>query len=362
MTKIAVIFIWVTSVLLICIFLFRSLYNTFINKPGESKEKEKRIAEKMNVTLLFTLSDEKGNIIDKKHEKEPFTFLYGGGQILAGLERQLTGLTTGVKRKFTVMPHEAYGTTNTADIVELNKSSIPENTMELGALIKEVGESKKTGKIIEIKDETVIIDYNHPLAGKKLIFDVDIINIEEANGKEIVKKNTQDTIDDNEISSSKPKIKEEPKVIKIETGMKVTLSLNEILPENHVSVDENQTKTIEYVHGTEDSFKQVIPGLQERLIGLTANEETEIIVPAEEAYGEVDPEALLEIDKGEIFAENLEVGLVLKDIGLEKKSAKITRITESTVELDFNHPLAGKPITYRIKVLDIKNSKGEKNE
>ena len=357
MAKIAVIFIWVTSVLSLCIFLFRSLLSVK-SKPDASKGDEKRVAEKTNVTLLFTLSDGKGNIIDNKHENSSFTFLHGGGQILAGLERQLTGLKVGTKKKVTVTPQEAYGKINSADIVELSKSGIPEDTIKPGALIKEVGGNKKTGKIIEIKEDSVVIDYNHPLAGKKLIFDVEIIRIEESN-----EENSPMTIDDNEIADHRPEMANEPDSVKIENGMNVTLSLTEILPEGYKTEAEIQTKEIEYRHGTEDSFEQVIAGLQNRLTGLSVSrEELEIVVPAAEAYGEIDPDAVQEVDKGEIFTENLEIGLVLKDIGLEKKSAKITNITESTAELDFNHPLAGMPITYMVKVVDIKDSKGSGDE
>ncbi|MGR3319237.1 MAG: FKBP-type peptidyl-prolyl cis-trans isomerase, partial [Candidatus Anammoxibacter sp.] len=111
---------------------------------------------------------------------------------------------------------------------------------------------------------------------------------------------------------------------------------------------------VTYVHGTEESFRQVIPGLQKRLVGLTIGKSDEIILTPEEAYGQKDPDAMQEVAKEEIFTDNLKVGAVLKGIGPDGNDARIDEVKESTAVLDFNHPLAGKSVKFNVKILDIK--------
>jgi len=100
----------------------------------------------------------------------------------------------------------------------------------------------------------------------------------------------------------------------------------------------------------------LIPGLETRLEGLKANDSTTVEVPAEEAYGKVNPDAYEEVPKDKIPAEALEVGSMLKATTAEGKTVaiRVHEIKEETVVMDLNHPLAGKDLTFDVKILDVK--------
>ena len=112
-------------------------------------------------------------------------------------------------------------------------------------------------------------------------------------------------------------------------------------------------KPLEYVHGE----KKIIPGLEKQLAGLKIGDEKKIVVPAEEAYGNIDPKALQEVDRSLISKEiPLTVGTILETTDPAGRTfpAKVTEIKEKTVMLDLNHPLAGKELTFDVKIVDIK--------
>lgn len=347
--KIVIIFCWVTSIILAGIFFFRALYKA-LNDESVRKNVINRISDKKNVTILFTLSDKSGQIIDSKYQEKPFSYLHGEGQILAGLEKRLSGLKAGSKKRIVVPVKEAYGEVNPADILEVEKEKVPEDAIKIGALVKEIGEGKKAGKILEVREKTLLIDYNHHLAGKKLIFDVTVLDVQEAE-KAVIKTEKGEEID-NVVIEDERKIKEPP--LKVSDGMIVTIEYAMIDAKGNEIKTEKDKTPITYTQGSKQSSEQILPGLQKRLIGLTAGVSTNIVVPMEETYGKIDPAAFQEVGKEEIFTDNLEVGVVLKDIGPEKKSARVHKVKESTVILDFNHPLAGRSLSYNVKILDIK--------
>lgn len=178
----AIIFCWIFSILLTAVFLLRAIYSTLTKETKEAvikKETIKRISDGMLVKMQYTLSDKNGNIIETKGDTDPFTYVHGIGEIIAGLEKRLRGLKAGAKKKVVVPPNEAYGEFDPGAIKEVKKEIIPEDALKVGVLVKEIGVDKKPGTILEIKENTVIIDYNHPLAGKKLVYNVDILYIED---------------------------------------------------------------------------------------------------------------------------------------------------------------------------------------
>ena len=115
----------------------------------------------------------------------------------------------------------------------------------------------------------------------------------------------------------------------------------------------NGKKPLQYVHGQ----NKIILGLEKQLAGLKVGDEKKIVVPAEEAYGKVDPKAIQEVDRALIPKEiPLSLGTILQstDPSGHTFPAKVMEIKEKTVLLDFNHPLAGKELTFDVKIVDIK--------
>lgn len=109
---------------------------------------------------------------------------------------------------------------------------------------------------------------------------------------------------------------------------------------------------LEYQHGA----SQIIPGLEKQLAGMKVGDEKTVMVPAAEAYGAVNPEAFQEVPKT-FFPPDVEikVGMIipLQSPDGQVVPVRVAEIKEESVKLDMNHPLAGKDLTFKIKIVDI---------
>lgn len=161
--------------------------SVFINQTaarGESTkgEEEMTVAVGREVSIEYTLTLEDKSVVDSNVGAEPLIFTQGAHHIIPGLENGLEGMKTGEVRQVTVKPEEGYGVIDREAFVEVNKEELPAEGLTVGAHIQ--GEDAN-GQVLhaqvkEIKDKTVILDFNHPLAGKTLYFDVKIVGIQEA--------------------------------------------------------------------------------------------------------------------------------------------------------------------------------------
>ena len=132
----------------------------------------------MSVTLHFSLVLEDGHIIDSNFESEPATFSVGDGNLLPGFESTLMGLVNGDEREFTIPPEQAFGQHNPQNVQAVERGNFDQEELELGAMFSfQNGDGELPGVIVEVDDNEVMIDFNHPLAGKNIIFQVKIIDI-----------------------------------------------------------------------------------------------------------------------------------------------------------------------------------------
>jgi FKBP-type peptidyl-prolyl cis-trans isomerase SlyD len=152
-----------------------------------------KIADNIVVTMDYELRID-GEIVDTSEDGDPIVFLQGAGQIIPGLEKAIYGLTAGDKKSVTVSPVDGYGEIDPDSIVEVPKDEFPEDfPLELGVEITvntededdESLEEEMEATIVAINEETVTLDFNHPLAGKTLDFDVNILEVREATAEEI---------------------------------------------------------------------------------------------------------------------------------------------------------------------------------
>ena len=145
---------------------------------------------------------------------------------------------------------------------------------------------------------------------------------------------------------------------------------NQVADDVVVSIDYTLTVDGEVVDSTEgddplqflQGHQNIIPGLEKALAGMKIGESKKVVVAPEEAYGEVDPENVIEVPRDEFPDEiPLEPGIELevKNADGEELSATITAITGDTVKLDFNHPLAGKKLTFDVEVVDLREASEE---
>jgi FKBP-type peptidyl-prolyl cis-trans isomerase SlyD len=133
------------------------------------------------VSIEYTLTDDTGKVIDSNVGKEPLTYVHGAGQIVPGLEKGLTGLKAGDRKKIIVKPEEGYRADPNA-FQEIPKDKLPPEAQKVGAMLATKGPQGETiaMRVHEVKDKTVVLDFNNPLAGKTLNFDVKVTDIQSA--------------------------------------------------------------------------------------------------------------------------------------------------------------------------------------
>lgn len=140
------------------------------------------------VSIHYTLRDDGGVVIDSSENGTPLEYLHGAGNIVPGLEKELDGHAVGEKLDVKVAPADGYGVHDPRGVQRVPRQAFPDDVdlepgMQFGAEDPE-GEST-TIWIVKVEDEQVVIDMNHPLAGKTLHFAVSIAGVREATGEEV---------------------------------------------------------------------------------------------------------------------------------------------------------------------------------
>jgi FKBP-type peptidyl-prolyl cis-trans isomerase SlpA len=137
-----------------------------------------KIQSNSTVTVNYTGRLEDGSIFDSSlnEGREPLTATLGQGQLIKGFEQGLVEMTIGEKKTVEIDPMDAYGDYNPGLIQEVPKDKIPEGVQEGHMLQANTPMGVLNFRVSEIKEETVTLDGNHPLAGKKLIFDLEVVS------------------------------------------------------------------------------------------------------------------------------------------------------------------------------------------
>ena len=138
------------------------------------------IADGNVVKLHYTLTVE-GKVVDNTREREPFMFLVGAEQVIPGFENAIKGMEVGEKKSFQVSPDEGYGQEDPEGIDEIFKDNLPPDLEPVvGMKLYATGEQGQpiSGRITEVRQDSVVININHPFAGKTLDYDVEIVEIQ----------------------------------------------------------------------------------------------------------------------------------------------------------------------------------------
>jgi FKBP-type peptidyl-prolyl cis-trans isomerase SlyD len=132
------------------------------------------------VSLEYTLRDDDGKVLDSNKGRDPLKYVHGEQQIVPGLEKALSGMHAGEAKEVVLAPAEGYGAVDPQAVAEVPKQLIPADALSVGAelLARSREGATRLVRIKEIKDQTVVIDLNHPLAGKTLHFDVRVVGVE----------------------------------------------------------------------------------------------------------------------------------------------------------------------------------------
>ena len=120
-----------------------------------------------------------GDVFDTSEGREPLQFQVGSGQIIPGFESAILGKIVGDKVTTTIKPEDGYGLVREDLVVSVPADKMP-GTVEVGQTLEASGDDGQVAHVVvtEITEETVTIDGNHPLAGKELIFDIEVVSIQ----------------------------------------------------------------------------------------------------------------------------------------------------------------------------------------
>jgi len=131
------------------------------------------------VKVHFTGRLENGEVFSKP-EDEPFECILGSGELIRGFEKGIVGMEVGQTKKITVPPEEAFGPRNEELMVDVKKTTLPENiTPVIG---QQLQIRRRSGDLLEVTvagvdEDTVTLDVNHPLAGNTLLLEVKVVEI-----------------------------------------------------------------------------------------------------------------------------------------------------------------------------------------
>jgi FKBP-type peptidyl-prolyl cis-trans isomerase SlpA len=135
------------------------------------------------VTLHFALRLPEGDEVDSNFEQDPATFTVGDGSLLPGFEKALFGLREGDRETLLIKPEDGFGQHNPSNIQEIPRQQFNPDIELSEGLVLSFADAQKAelpGVVRQFDDEVVVVDFNHPLAGRDILFDVAIIRIEPA--------------------------------------------------------------------------------------------------------------------------------------------------------------------------------------
>lgn len=136
--------------------------------------------------IHYTLKSDDGDVVDSSEGRDPLEYLHGHGNIVAGLESALAGKSEGDKVSVSVSPEEGYGAKSDDMVVEVEREQLPVEEIEAGMRFSaETSNGMRMFTVMEVSDDVVKLDGNHPLAGQNLNFDVEVVSIRDAEQVEL---------------------------------------------------------------------------------------------------------------------------------------------------------------------------------
>jgi FKBP-type peptidyl-prolyl cis-trans isomerase SlyD len=146
-----------------------------------------KIQGEVYVAIDYTLTLDSDEVVDSSEPGKPFGFVFGGGQVIAGLEKGLEGMEQGESVKFTVEPEDGYGPPREELFRELPREHFPGDVDLAPNMIFEGSGPQGTFRfrVDSVRDDVVVADLNHPLAGQRLHFEVEVVEVREVRAEEL---------------------------------------------------------------------------------------------------------------------------------------------------------------------------------
>ncbi len=147
------------------------------------------ICDKTVVLIHYVLKNAQGEVLDSSEGVEPLSYIHGASQIVPGLERELTGMEVGQSKDVVVKPEDGYGVPDPQGIFGVPRAAFPPTAhLEVGqSFVGEDDEGQAVPvRVVEVREDMVMVDANHPLAGETLYFHVDVREVREATVDELM--------------------------------------------------------------------------------------------------------------------------------------------------------------------------------
>jgi len=132
------------------------------------------------VKVHYTGKLKDDTVFDNSLEREPLEFTVGAGQMIQGFDNAVEGMSIGEKKKVEIPMNEAYGPKSDEAMITVNKTQLPEGMEPAEGMQLEATQEdgrKQLLVVAEVKEEEVVLDANHPLAGKDLVFDIELVAV-----------------------------------------------------------------------------------------------------------------------------------------------------------------------------------------
>lgn len=140
------------------------------------------------VTVRYAAFDEQGAEVERTPDDEPLTYVHGYAQIVPGLERALDGLQAKAQRRFTLNPEDAFGVLDETAVFEVDRADLGDakDVAPGDELLAEDADGDTIAmRVLEVRDDCILVDANHPLAGRTLTFEVEVVDVRPATEDEI---------------------------------------------------------------------------------------------------------------------------------------------------------------------------------
>jgi FKBP-type peptidyl-prolyl cis-trans isomerase SlpA len=143
--------------------------------------RELAIGPGTKITLHFSLQLDNGEMVDTNFERDPATFTVGDGNLLPGFEKALFGMLEGEHKTLLIKPEDGFGQRNPNNIQDIARTQFSPDLELSEGLMLSFADAQKTelpGVVVSFDEDVVVVDFNHPLAGRDILFEVAILKIE----------------------------------------------------------------------------------------------------------------------------------------------------------------------------------------
>ena len=147
-----------------------------------------QVSEQKVVTMNYEVADDQGQLIDRSEEGDPLAYIHGNGQLIPGLETALEGRGKGDKVAVDVPPEQGYGERDEEGVQTVARNQFDDSVeIEVGMQFEaqDDDEEHQIVTVVAVDGENITLDTNHPLAGKSLRFEVEILDVRDASAEEL---------------------------------------------------------------------------------------------------------------------------------------------------------------------------------